>query len=307
MLVKYLVQSVILVTIGVTLANILVETNIPSKLSPLVKPLCKASNLPEVCVISLFTTLLSATAGKSTLAEFYRRGEITDREAIITVVMGTFPIVLGESLFRVQAPVALVILGPVVGGIYVMLNLFAAFIQTLWAFVYSKVVLPPRTLQIENNSPEKLILSRNIIRKGIKASYPTLKRIIPILIITIPAIGFLLDHGMMDQIAPLFDPLLRLLGIPGECVTALAGQFVHYSVGYAILGSFLAERIITPKEAILTLLIGSMIVITLIYIRYSLSIYLSLFGKLGVRMAAINYASSMAAKVITIGLVWWVM
>ncbi|HHI30596.1 MAG TPA: nucleoside recognition protein, partial [Candidatus Methanoperedenaceae archaeon] len=57
MLIKYLFQSVILVTVGVVLANILVETKIPSKLSPLVKPLCKASNLPETCILSLFTTL----------------------------------------------------------------------------------------------------------------------------------------------------------------------------------------------------------------------------------------------------------
>ncbi|CAD7769556.1 Nucleoside recognition [Candidatus Methanoperedenaceae archaeon GB50] len=306
MLIKYLFQSVILVTVGVVLANILVETNIPSRLSPLVKPLCKASNLPETCILSLFTTLLSATAGKSTLAELYRKGEITEDETIITVVMGTFPVVLGESLFRVQAPAALVILGPIVGGIYIVLNLFAALIQTTWALIYSKIALPPRRIQIKNN-PERLTLERDTIKKGLKASYPTLKKIIPLLIITIYSIGLLLDHGLMNQISILFDPLLRLLGIPGECAAALAGQFIHYSVGYAIIGSFLTEGIITEKEAILTLLIGSMIIITLIYIKFSVSMYVSLFGRLGIKITAINYTSSMTAKMITIGLVLWLM
>ncbi len=306
MLIKYLFQSVILVTVGVVLANILVETNIPSRLSPLVKPLCKASNLPETCILSLFTTLLSATAGKSTLAELYRKGEITEDETIITVVMGTFPVVLGESLFRVQAPAALVILGPIVGGIYIVLNLFAALIQTTWALIYSKIALPPRRIQIKNN-PERLTLERDTIKKGLKASYPTLKKIIPLLIITIYSIGLLLDHGLMNQISILFDPLLRLLGIPGECAAALAGQFIHYSVGYAIIGSFLTEGIITEKEAILTLLIGSMIIITLIYIKFSVSMYVSLFGRLGIKITAINYTSSITAKMITIGLVLWLM
>ena len=306
MLIKYLFQSVILVTVGVVLANILVETNIPSRLSPLVKPLCKASNLPETCILSLFTTLLSATAGKSTLAELYRKGEITEDETIITVVMGTFPVVLGESLFRVQAPAALVILGPFVGGIYIVLNLFAALIQTTWALIYSKIALPPRRIQIKNN-PERLTLERDSIKKGLKASYPTLKKIIPLLIITIYSISLLLDHGLMNQISILFDPLLRLLGIPGECAAALAGQFIHYSVGYAIIGSFLTEGIITEKEAILTLLIGSMIIITLIYIKFSVSMYVSLFGRLGIKITAINYTSSMTAKMITIGLVLWLM
>ncbi|MHC1572461.1 MAG: nucleoside recognition domain-containing protein [Methanosarcinales archaeon] len=306
MLIKYLFHSVILVTVGVVLANILVETNIPSRLSPLVKPLCKASNLPETCILSLFTTLLSATAGKSTLAELYRKGEITEDETIITVVMGTFPVVLGESLFRVQAPAALVILGPFVGGIYIVLNLFAALIQTTWALIYSKIALPPRRIQIKNNH-ERLTLERDTIKKGLKASYPTLKKIIPLLIITIYSIGLLLDHGLMNQISILFDPLLRLLGIPGECAAALAGQFIHYSVGYAIIGSFLTEGIITEKEAILTLLIGSMIIITLIYIKFSVSMYVSLFGRLGIKITAINYTSSMTAKMITIGLVLWLM
>ncbi len=306
MLIKYLFQSVILVTVGVVLANILVETNIPSRLSPLVKPLCKASNLPETCILTLFTTLLSATAGKSTLAELYRKDEITEDETIITVVMGTFPVVLGESLFRVQAPAALVILGPIVGGIYIVLNLFAALIQTTWALIYSKIALPPRRIQIKNN-PERLTLERDTIKKGLKASYPTLKKIIPLLIITIYSIGLLLDHGLMNQISILFDPLLRLLGIPGECAAALAGQLIHYSVGYAIIGSFLTEGIITEKEAILTLLIGSMIIITLIYIKFSVSMYVSLFGRLGIKITAINYTSSMTAKMITIGLVLWLM
>jgi len=307
MLIRYLVQSVILVTLGVILGNIIAETNILSRLTPVIKPLCRASNLPEECVISLLTTLVSSTAGKSELAAFYRGGVITGREALITTVMGTFPVVLGESLLRVQAPIAIVILGPVVGGIYILLNLFSAFIQTIWALIYSKVVLNPRAISAENSRSERMSMTRETVRKGLKASYSTLKKTIPLLVITIVLVGFLLDHGLMAIISGFFDPLLRVLGIPDECAAALAGQFIHYSVGYAVLGSFLAEGVITRKEAILTLLIGSMIVISLIYLRYSISMYISLFGRLGLRIAVINYASSMVAKLITIGLVLWLM
>jgi hypothetical protein len=46
-----------------------------------------------------------------------------------------------------------------------------------------------------------------------------------------------------------------------------------------------------------------MAVITMIYIKYSVPLYLSLFGSLGVRVSLVTYAASMAAKVVTIALV----
>ncbi|RLG32831.1 nucleoside recognition protein [Methanosarcinales archaeon] len=308
MLLNYLLQTIVLVTIGVILANIFIEAKILSKLTPLVKPICKRSNLSEACIFALFTSLLSPTASKSALATFYNRGDITESEVIVTTLMSTFPMVVGGSLFKVQALITIMILGPIVGSIYITLNFFAAFIQTFWAFIYSKIAFPPCSTSVDDDyQVDKLLLTFDTIKSGLKAAYSVLMRIIPVLTVTVLVIGYLLDHGMMDMISHLFDPVLGLLGIPGECAAALAGQFIHYTVGYAVIGSLLSEGIITEKDAVMTLLIGSMIVITLIYIKFSASMYISLFGKLGVKVALINYASSMLAKVITIGLVLWLM
>jgi len=43
-----------------------------------------------------------------------------------------------------------------------------------------------------------------------------------------------------------------------------------------------------------------MVVITLIYIKYSVPLYLSLFGRFGVRVSLATYAASMAAKVLVV-------
>jgi hypothetical protein len=53
----------------------------------------------------------------------------------------------------------------------------------------------------------------------------------------------------------------------------------------------------------MTLLVGSMMVITLIYLRYTLPINISLFGKFGVKITAVSYTCSMTAKLVTLGLV----
>jgi hypothetical protein len=276
----YLIRAIILIIVGVVVANIVLESNLMRRLFPITKPLCHATNLPKECIFSLFTSFLNPTAGKSALAGFYREGKIGDKETILTVIMCTFPIVVGESLFRVQAPIAFVLLGPTIGGIYISLNLFSSFLQSFAAFVYSKSFLPPqkeiRKKTEFNVKKADADADVNGIKKNLKTalkkSSNTLKRVIPIMTITFLAIYFLFELDCMD--------------------------YIRLSVA-----ALLTKGAINAKQAIVTLLIGSMIVITLIYIRYSFSMYVSLFGKFGVKIAAINYMSSMIAKIITIFLV----
>ena len=123
------------------------------------------------------------------------------------------------------------------------------------------------------------------------------------MVVAFLVVGLLFKLEVMNYISLFFDPVLGVLDLPGECITALIADLAHFSAGYATIDVLLKEGIITAKQAILTLLIGSMLIITLVYLKYSLSMYISLFGKLGVKIAAINYMSSMISKVVMILLV----
>jgi hypothetical protein len=300
----YLVNVVILITAGVTIANIVLESNLMRKLSPLMKPFCRASNLPKEGTFSLFTAFFNPTAGKAALAGFYREQKISDKATILTVVMSTFPIVAGESLFRVHAPIALVLLGPFIGGIYLSLTLFSAFLQTFAAFIYAKFQLPPKECADNELYPDIGEISQTQrLKTALTKSFSTLKKVIPIMVVSFLVVQFLFTLGIMNYTSLLFDPVLSLLGLPGVCITALIADLAHFSAGYAIVAALLTEGGITAKQAILTLLIGSMLIITLVYLKYSLSMYISLFGKLGVKITAINYMCSMISKVFVICLV----
>ena len=306
----YLVKAIILITAGVIIANVVLESNLMRKLSPLIRPFCRASNLPKECVFSLFASFFNPTAGKSTLAGFYHEGKIGDKETILTVVMCTFPIVIGESLLRVQAPIALVLLGPFIGGIYICLNLFSSFLQTFAAFLYSKSRFPPQKDVEEEINVDINRTSQNQNQKlktALKKSFTTLKKIIPIMMVAFLIVDLLSRFGLMHTISLFFDPVLRLLDLPGACITALIADLAHFSAGYAIVAALLAEDVITAKQAILTLLIGSMLIISLAYLKYTLSTNISLFGKLGVKITVINYMSSMTSKLLMILLVLMLM
>ncbi|MCE5297480.1 MAG: hypothetical protein MUE45_05175 [Methanoregulaceae archaeon] len=74
-------------------------------------------------------------------AGLYDDKKVGKEEISPTLMMSTFPIVLGESLFRVHLPAAIVLLGPVIGTLHVLLNLFSSLLQTFGASLYTRLVL----------------------------------------------------------------------------------------------------------------------------------------------------------------------
>ena len=305
----FLLRVAALVTVGVVAANVVLESDALTKVSPLVRPLCRASNLPKEGAISLFAAFLDPTAGKSTLAGFYQDGKIGERQTIVTLVMSTFPTVVGESLFRAHAPVALVLLGPVVGGIYVALNLLAAFLQSFGALIYARFRFP-RQACIEN---EQLVAEtaertrQERLQIALKKSVRTLLKVVPFMVVAFLIIDLLFLFGFMERIAIIFTPALHVLNLPGEVITAIVAELAHFSAGYAIVASLLTNGVVTAEQAILTLLVGSLMTITVTYLKYSLPLYTSLFGKLGVKFAVIMYLISMVTRLSVILLVLVVM
>jgi len=363
---KFLLRAVILIVVGVILANILMESGVIERLTPLFLPFCHASRLPKECVISLLTCFFNPTAGKAMLAGFYQSRKVSEREALLTSVMSTFPIVAGESLFRVQAPLAVVLLGPFIGTTYILLNLFSALIQSGVAFFLARMLHEPsakphaqntqqkgkavegggavvvqvqeaqRRLSVREGSVEAVALKRSAsgtahVNKGNEGkeaetvkereaserkeermerlktalikSVKTLKKVIPTLVIAFLIIDFLLISGGIEVISGIFEPVLHVFGLPGECITAIMADLIHFSAGYATVSALLQSEVINAKQAILTLLVGSILTITMIYMKHSFSMYVSLFGKLGVKIGIVNYSFSVIAKLFIIALV----
>ncbi len=147
-LLTYLIEALFLLTLGIILANILVETGIFGRLNRLTRPLCRISGLSQASTTSILAIFINPTAGKAMYAGLYDDKKVEKEEIIPTLVMSTFPIVLGESLFRVHLPAAIVLIGPVIGTLHVLLNLFSSFLQTLGAILYTRLVLRKRFLHL---------------------------------------------------------------------------------------------------------------------------------------------------------------
>lgn len=305
-LLLYLAEAVVLLTIGIVLASILVETGIFSRISRLTRPLCRISGLTEPATTSILAIFINPTAGKAMLAGLYNDGRVKREEIIPTLVMSTFPVVLGESLFRVHLPAAIVLLGPLVGGLHVLLNLFSSGLQMFWAILYTRFMVRKRIYFDCIDTPavaDPIRFSRERLVLGITKAWPQLRRIIPITVIAVLVFAVLSVYGIMDLIGALFTPVLGAIGLPGESSTALVAQVLRSYAGYAVVASLMTTGILGLKDALVTLLIGSMMVITLIYVRYTFPLNISLFGRFGLKITAVSYSCSMAAKIVTLSLV----
>ncbi|KQC05149.1 MAG: nucleoside recognition protein [Methanolinea sp. SDB] len=305
-LLLYLAEAIILLTIGIVLASILVETGIFSRISRLTRPLCRISGLTESATTSILAIFINPTAGKAMLAGLYNDGRVEKEEIIPTLVMSTFPVVLGESLFRVHLPAAIVLLGPLVGGLHVLLNLFSSGLQMFWAILYTRFMVRKRISFdcIDTPAvPDPIRFSRERLVLGITKAWPQLRRIIPVTVIAVLVFAVLSIYGIMDLIGALFTPVLGAIGLPGESSTALVAQVLRSYAGYAVVASLMTTGILGLKDALVTLLIGSMMVITLIYVRYTFPLNISLFGRFGLKITAVSYICSMSAKIVTLSLV----
>jgi len=61
-------------------------------------------------------------------------------------------------------------------------------------------------------------------------------------------IDFLFTLSVMNSISAVFDPVLRVLDLPGEVITALVADLAHFSAGYAIVAALLAKGVITQSK-----------------------------------------------------------
>ncbi|MDH7593866.1 MAG: nucleoside recognition domain-containing protein [Methanomicrobiales archaeon] len=301
-----LLDAVVLVSAGIIIASIAVETGVLKRLGIFMAPLSRLSGLSHSSMLCLMGMFVNPTAGKAMVSEMYRKEEVEREEVIPLIVMSTFPVVLGELLFRVQLPTAVLLMGPVVGGIHTLLNLFSSLLQMVGAMLYTRLVLrrgvDPEGAE-DGMEREPLRLGADVIRDGLERALPDLKRIVPTTVVAILVFTILSATGALELLRYLFDPVLSFVGLPGESSTALMAQFLRAYAGYAIVASLIAAGVLTLKQALLTLIIGSMLVITLIYIRYTLPLNLSLFGRFGVRITIVSYVASMGAKLVTICLI----
>ncbi len=269
---SYILETLAYLCAGIVLANLFLELGLTSYLAKAIKPFLAASHLSGEVAASALARVLSPSAGYSTLAEFHRRGELDEREVLLTTFLTTFPYeVLRVPKFYL--PVVVPLLGAPLAMKYMAVKLGSGFIQSFAALIYARVALPEREINLKEQ------VAKGSVRKALALSLKTLLRVVPVFLGAYFAVRYLLASGMLTKLAVLAQPVMGLFSLPGEAAIVIATQLANVIAGFAVAGEFLKQGIMSEREALVTLVFGLVLSLPRIYAQHTLPVVASLFSR----------------------------
>ncbi len=283
----YLLYNILpILVIAIIGANILAELGLIQRVTFLVRPLIRFTRLPDEVGISLITYIASASGGAAMLAGFHERKILDSNQTIIGSILSNFFSFLNHALIFF-IPVAIPILGLTAGLLYVGSRFFISVCVTVVAALAGHFLLRSGDGKAGEVQREKERDARDVeqkVRDGVKSSMKVLRRIIPRLVIVYVLVAVALALN-------LFEPLRNIdfAGIPGEASIIIAVGFADTVSGLATAGSLLSEGTIAPIQAVIALLLASLVSMSLVFFRHSLPGKIAYFGpKLGLKIAALT-------------------
>ena len=302
----YVIKIVPIIAIGIFATGLAVNLGLMRKFDRLVKPLSAKARISGTSALSVLTCTFSSTAGYSMLSEGLNNKRISEREVIAVSLITSFPGILSH-LFTFFIPVVIPILGFTTGVIYVCLRGFVALLKTCLGIFLARLWLKDIDNQSTNsqssvsNPVHTSIDKKHALNKSAASTYKMLKRITPIMLITLFLTSVAMELGIFQSFSKILDPVMNILGLESEIALISATLIVNTYSGMILSGSLLGDGMISTKGVLIALLLGNVISFSTRFVKHSLPLHVSLFGpKLGGKIVAVNGAATLAIDVLLI-------
>ncbi len=304
----------LLIGVGVGLANLAVEYGLVKLVARVGHYLTEPANLPPEVGTAVLTNAVSVTAGYGMLAEFREDGLLDDRATLIAVIINTFFGFI-QHIFTYYGPVLIPILGLQVGLMYVGARAGISLGITLVGLLAGAVLLRDDDYDgnsIEPDTPdEDPQTNREKLRTAAENTADRLRSIVPRLAVVYSLVFVALEYsdrilaafasvGLDDPNAVL-EPIAGLLGLPGAAIPVILVSLVDPTTG-AITVAPLIGDVLTPEEAVITLLVGSLISLTIGTVKRSIPFQYGIWGaSFGTKVIVVNVCLKAAFILVAIG------
>ncbi|WP_456330405.1 nucleoside recognition domain-containing protein [Archaeoglobus sp.] len=258
----------------------LIKRGLMEKFGEHIKPLLKRLNLGEVTVSSVAVCFVSATAAYSILSQALREEVIDEREVIAASFINSFPAML-MHFYRFFIPFVIPILGWV-GFIYAVLRLTVAVVKSLIGLAIA------RMWNVREKSEAK-----QDIKVGSFSTLEIVKNTLPVMVVTYFFVQLMLQSGI-------FSFNLSFLPLDPAVLSVAAIQLINQKASMVMCKSLLESGVLSFKWAIAALMLGNVVTFSTSYIKHSLPLHVSLFGRLGVKIVVLNGIASLVLDAIII-------
>ena len=242
-------------------------------------PLIRAGRLKDISGASFALAFFSGVAANSMLSEAYEKGEISDRELVISNLFNSLP------TYFLHMPTVFFIAAPFIGSvafIYVGLTLLAAFIRTGAIVIWGRFSLSEDDCcsnVLSKLKEHESVSFRDILAKALKRLKRRLPRVIYITIPIYIAFFFLRHYGFFASFQTYLSEHLTFLSwlnpkIFGVIAFSLVAEF---TAGLAAAGSLLGAGTLEPRDIVLALMVGNILSTPMRAIRHQLPYYAGIF------------------------------
>lgn len=275
------------VVIGVALANVAVELGLMGYIAAATRPVTRSANLPDEAGSAVLTCLASPAAGYSMLADYRGKGTLSDRQTLVAVVINTFPGATSH-LFTYYIPVVLPILGMEAGVLYVGARLGIALAITATGLVLGRVLLP-RPGEFRSDGAPDGRGRRERVQEGLEKSYRLLRKIVLRIVVAYVVVSFLVDSGALSGVTAYAEPVTGALGLKHEVAAVVATRVLDVTSSFVVAGSLLSDGTLAAPEAVVALLLGSLLSITVHTFKSSIPFQFAVWGsRFGTRVVLLN-------------------
>jgi hypothetical protein len=304
----YVAKIVPIIAIGILVTNYAVNIGLMRKFDRLIHPISKRANISGVSALSVVTSMFSATAAYSMLSEELTAKKVSDKEVIATTLISSFPGILSH-LFTYFLPVVIPILGLTTGMIYICLRGLVALVKTCLGFALARMWLGGSAIVSDGSSAHHQAhkpdndsaIDNSAWGKSVKTTYGMLKRIVPVMFVTLFLVALLMEHDVFQEISGIIEPVTDILGLESEIALVSATEILNTYSGLILAGSFLDESVLSAKGVLIALMLGNVISFSTRFAKHSLPLHVSLFGpKLGSKIVAINGAATLVVDIVII-------
>ncbi len=286
---RFLAYTIPVIALASFLVSYSINKGILERMSSKIEPLLSKLNLDQITVASVAVCFVSPTAAYSMLSQALKEKKINEREVIAASFLNSFPATFSH-IYSFFIPFVIPILGWA-GVLYTALRMIVAIAKSAIGFV---LALKWKT--------RREFVKRKIVRRRVdplKSTWKTIKRVTPIMTATYLAVSLLSAYGFFEY----FKEIFKFLPFDPNVITISAVEFVNVRAAVVLAAGMLERGILAPKWVVVGLILGNVITLSTRFVKHSLPLHLSLFGRLGVKIVVLNALATLILDFIIIMLV----
>ena len=276
-------RLMILMFLGIFLANAAMELGLLKYVSKPLEPLMKTAKLPNDAAMIPAIFLFNATAAHATLASLLNKKQVNEKEAITTVLISSAAMRM-RTLFQYYLPIAVPALGFTLAAKYIAFSFIGAIVTVMIGFSYGRLSVSKRggvNASFERKSNGEVInkSKKEALKKSFTDALKLLKKISLRLGITIIVLMILMHFGAFEALGEHIAPVLHPVGLSPQSIIVISTQIASPTAGMVMAGEMFRNDLFTSKEVLLTLFIGLLLFVSIMdFPKNIFPIFTSIYG-----------------------------